>query len=282
MPQITKAMNTALAALAIGAVAVTAGPAAAQTRGGGHGGHGGYGGHGGFAHGGFAGRGGHGYYGGGYRGYGGHGGGWGYGWPYAYGWYGAAPWAWAPYSYGYAYPYAYSYYDQYDDYVEPDADYAPPPPPPRAAPAPAYRPAAAPRPATAPRSFVLYFPFDSSELTGEAKKIVDDAARYDAAHPDAKATIVGYTDASGSEGYNQALSEHRSQIVREALQADGVQGDSIDMAWRGKHDLAVQTPDGVREPANRRVTIVIKSGADTLAGGRQPYAGDDEVEDDSR
>jgi hypothetical protein len=27
--------------------------------------------------------------------------------------------------------------------------------------------------------------------------------------------------------------------------------------WKGKTDLAVQTPDGVREPLNRRATITL-------------------------
>ncbi|QUD88902.1 OmpA family protein [Phenylobacterium montanum] len=274
----SRTINLTLAALALGAAAAAAQPAAAQDRHGGHfgGPHGGgaYAPHGGYRggyQGGYRG----GYYGGGYRFHGGYPGWRGYGWPYGYGWYGYAPWAWyapAPY-YGY-----YGWYDDYEDYA-PEVDYGaePPPPPPPAQPAPERAP---PRAAAAEtKSFVLYFPFDSSELTAEARHIVDDAARYSAARPGSRATIVGYTDAAGSESYNQALSERRSQVVREALQADGVAGESVDAAWRGERDQAVRTPDGAREPANRRVTIVIKSGSDRLAGGR-PYASDDEVDDE--
>jgi outer membrane protein OmpA-like peptidoglycan-associated protein len=222
-----------------------------QPGGGGRGGYAGPRGGGGY-------RGGYGGYRGGYGGYRGGYGGWapfgfglGLGYGYGYGW---APWGYYPAApYYYAPPYV---YDDYDDYEEP----APPPPPPayyRAPPAEAQPEAPAPRVRTA-KSFIVYFPFDRDALTEPAKKVVDEAARYAAAAPGAKTTIVGYTDAAGSEGYNQALSERRSQVVRETLLADGLQNPTIDMAWKGKHDLAVKTPDGVKEPYNRRVTIVVR------------------------
>jgi hypothetical protein len=31
------------------------------------------------------------------------------------------------------------------------------------------------------------------------------------------------------------------------------------MDWKGKHDLAVETGDQVKEPLNRRVTILIEA-----------------------
>jgi outer membrane protein OmpA-like peptidoglycan-associated protein len=57
--------------------------------------------------------------------------------------------------------------------------------------------------------------------------------------------------------YNVRLSERRAKVVADALVALGVQQSILSVDWKGKTDLAVQTPDGVREPLNRRATITI-------------------------
>ena len=51
------------------------------------------------------------------------------------------------------------------------------------------------------------------------------------------------------------LSEKRSNAVSKALQARGVPADLITTSNSGESVLLVDTPDGVREPANRRVEI---------------------------
>jgi outer membrane protein OmpA-like peptidoglycan-associated protein len=243
-------MKSALAAVALAAAALASDAAVAQPHGGGHLG---------------VWRGGPGRAYGGYHGYRGYGGYRGFGGPYWYGFYGWAPWGW--------YPYAPYYPDYDDDYVYPP----PPPPPPPYYPPPPPRyvrppPAPAPHAAATPKAFVVYFPFDRADLTPQAKEVIEDATHYAAQWPDARTTIVGYTDAAGSEGYNQSLSEQRSQAVREALVADGLRAGSVEMDWKGKHDQAVQTPDGVKEPANRRVTIVVRSASDP--DDAQPDAGE--------
>ena len=67
----------------------------------------------------------------------------------------------------------------------------------------------------------------------------------------------GYTDTSGSAGYNQRLSERRANAVANALESASVCRVAT---WRSAvaviNDLRVPTPDGVREPQNRRVEIV--------------------------
>ena len=68
--------------------------------------------------------------------------------------------------------------------------------------------------------------------------------------------VTGYADTSGSAGYNQRLSERRAQQVAHALAQLGVPGNAMAIAGHGENDLAVPTPDGVREPRNRRVAVV--------------------------
>ena len=68
--------------------------------------------------------------------------------------------------------------------------------------------------------------------------------------------VTGYTDLSGSAGYNQRLSERRANAVAAALERLGVARGDMVVAGRGMNDPRVPTPPGVREPQNRRVEIV--------------------------
>ncbi|HEV3176989.1 MAG TPA: OmpW family outer membrane protein [Stellaceae bacterium] len=133
----------------------------------------------------------------------------------------------------------------------------PPPPPPAAAPVPAAAPAVVPPPPTPVRQFTVYFEFDKSDLTPEGSKVVQDAAASYKETGSARIAVTGYTDLSGTQQYNLGLSKRRADTVRAALVRQGVPDDAISEAWRGKQDPAVPTPDGVREPRNRRVEIVI-------------------------
>ena len=47
----------------------------------------------------------------------------------------------------------------------------------------------------------------------------------------------------------------RANSVRDALIQRGVPAENITVESRGETQLMVQTPDGVREPANRRVEV---------------------------
>lgn len=69
--------------------------------------------------------------------------------------------------------------------------------------------------------------------------------------------VVGHTDSSGAPAYNQALSDQRASVVRDALIARGIAAGSISTQARGEGDLARPTADGVREPLNRRTALTI-------------------------
>jgi len=70
--------------------------------------------------------------------------------------------------------------------------------------------------------------------------------------------VVGHTDTSGSDAYNDPLSRRRAEAVRDGLASAGVDTGAVEMDWKGKHDPEVATADGVKEPRNRRVTILVE------------------------
>ena len=125
-----------------------------------------------------------------------------------------------------------------------------------AKPAPA---AAAPPPKPDPKSWVAYFDFDAAKITPAARQLIVEAATYSMQFAKARVTITGYTDRAGSAKYNDKLAGLRADQVAMALMDQWVSANAIRIRVKGESDPAVATPDGKREPANRRVMIKVES-----------------------
>ena len=123
-------------------------------------------------------------------------------------------------------------------------------------------PTAAPPPppaaAVAPPSFMVFFDWDRSNLSQQALNTIKQAAAAFKSKGNARITATGHTDTSGPEAYNMALSLRRANAVKDALVREGVPAQAITVIGRGEQGLLVQTGDGVREPQNRRVEIVVQ------------------------
>ena len=130
------------------------------------------------------------------------------------------------------------------------ASCVPVPPPPAPPPGPV---AAAPAGA---RVFTVYFDWNRSAVGPQAMAILQQAAAVYRAGGVVSVQVTGYADTSGSVRYNQRLSERRAKSVAHALVQLGVPPQTVVFGGAGENNLAVPTPDGVREPRNRRVTIV--------------------------
>lgn len=68
----------------------------------------------------------------------------------------------------------------------------------------------------------IHFDFDQSTLTKEAQVILKRNIQILKENPKAKVRIAGYTSASGTEEYNQKLSERRAKAVKDYLVEEGV------------------------------------------------------------
>jgi outer membrane protein OmpA-like peptidoglycan-associated protein len=129
--------------------------------------------------------------------------------------------------------------------------FGPPPPPPVAAPAAPPAP-----PVVARKVFLVFFDWDRATITADGMQIIQQAAAAYRSGAPVRLEVTGYTDRSGSPGYNQRLSERRAQAVAAALARLGVPRNDMAVSGRGENDNRVPTADGVREPQNRRVEIV--------------------------
>ena len=128
---------------------------------------------------------------------------------------------------------------------------AAPPPVPVVAPA----PAAAPAPA---RTFLVFFDFDRADLTDRARAIIAEAATNAGRVGTTRIEIAGHADRSGTPQYNQALSERRAAAVAAELERRGIARSAMTVQAFGESRPLVPTADGVREPQNRRVEIVLR------------------------
>jgi len=139
----------------------------------------------------------------------------------------------------------------------------PPPPPPPNVPAPYVEPAPPPPPAVVlpARQFMVFFDFDKSNLTQEAREIVTAAVKTAKDRGAVRIIVTGHTDTVGSLRYNQALSERRANSVKTEMVKQGMDGTMIATVGKSFTDPLVQTGPGVREPQNRRAVIDIGSGA---------------------
>ena len=136
---------------------------------------------------------------------------------------------------------------------------------PAAAPVPRPSPAAAPAPqpvvpgaAIPARTYLVFFDWDSADLTPRARDIIAEAVRNSAHVPHTRIEVTGHADRTGTAHGNQVLSLRRAQVVASELERWGVPGAAIDIHAAGDRRPLVPTASGIRQAENRRVEIVYR------------------------
>lgn len=132
--------------------------------------------------------------------------------------------------------------------------FGPPPPPPPPAPVPPAPPAPPPPPVR--QVYLVFFDWDRYNITPEGYAVIRQAAAHFHAGAPVQIEVTGYTDLSGSPGYNKRLSLRRANAVAVALERQGVPRNDMIIRGLGESNPRVPTAQGVREPQNRRVEIV--------------------------
>ena len=93
----------------------------------------------------------------------------------------------------------------------------------------------------------------------EADKYYTEAVNYLKQNEDARLSIMGHTDATGSIVYNQALGYRRAQSLRNYFESKGIQTNRIIIESKGEKEPADNnnTIDG--RTKNRRTEITINN-----------------------
>jgi outer membrane protein OmpA-like peptidoglycan-associated protein len=108
------------------------------------------------------------------------------------------------------------------------------------------------------RTYLVFFDWNSADLSPRAHDIVAEAVRNSARLPHTRIEVTGHADRTGSERVNQALSERRAQAVAADMEKRGVSASDIDIHAAGDTKPLVPTAAGVRQRENRRVEIVYR------------------------
>ena len=108
--------------------------------------------------------------------------------------------------------------------------------------------------AAAPDGYIVYFDFNSAQLSATGAAVVADAIKYLKSHNGKAVSLTGHTDTSGDSAYNERLARKRVDAVRAAFAAAGVDAVNASAGF-GENRLSVKTADGVKQALNRRVEI---------------------------
>ena len=101
------------------------------------------------------------------------------------------------------------------------------------------------------------FETDSADLNPAFEPSIAKLADVLAKYNETEATIVGYTDSTGSEAYNQQLSERRAWAVRDVLERDGVPAYRLVAEGRGESSPRADNSTVRGRQLNRRVEILV-------------------------
>ncbi len=111
--------------------------------------------------------------------------------------------------------------------------------------------------AASPDAFTIFFNFDSADLLPDQAKTLNAIAAASKIGKQVRLVVSGHSDRAGPKGYNLILSRLRALRIENALLRHGVPHDLIAITARGEAQPRVATPDGTREPRNRRVEIIL-------------------------
>jgi peptidoglycan-associated lipoprotein len=103
----------------------------------------------------------------------------------------------------------------------------------------------------------VFFAFDKSDITPEAKQILQKQADWLKKYPNVTVTVEGHCDERGTREYNLALGERRANAVKNVLVALGIPTNRVSTISYGKERPAVVGSNEAAWAQNRRgVTTV--------------------------
>ncbi|NTU76395.1 MAG: peptidoglycan-associated lipoprotein Pal [Alphaproteobacteria bacterium] len=103
----------------------------------------------------------------------------------------------------------------------------------------------------------VFYGFDKSDLTAEARATLDRQAAWLKKYPSVKVTMEGHADERGTREYNLALGERRATAAKNYLVAAGITSDRVKTVSYGKERPAVLGSNETAWAQNRRAVTVV-------------------------
>lgn len=99
---------------------------------------------------------------------------------------------------------------------------------------------------------IVYFDFDKSDIKPEFQSALNEIAGIMKENTDLSLTVSGYCDERGTEAYNLALGERRSNSARDFLVSAGIPADRISTRSYGEENPVADCHDESCWSKNRR------------------------------
>ena len=103
----------------------------------------------------------------------------------------------------------------------------------------------------------ILFGFDQADLSTQAKSNLDQLVNILNEYPDTDIELQGHTDSSGSEAYNQTLSERRAGAVSSYLASKGINNTRLNIKGFGETMPKYDNDSEEGRAQNRRVEFLI-------------------------
>jgi outer membrane protein OmpA-like peptidoglycan-associated protein len=103
----------------------------------------------------------------------------------------------------------------------------------------------------------VLFETNSFVLKPGARESLAKVAGIFLAYPDLRLEVDGHTDSTGSDSYNQQLSEKRAASVRDYLTQQGIPISSVLIQGFGKTQPVASNATAAGRRQNRRVELVV-------------------------
>ncbi len=103
---------------------------------------------------------------------------------------------------------------------------------------------------------VIYFEFDSSDVTADARDIISAHAQNLSQNANLSVVLEGHADERGTREYNVALGERRAKAVKQLLVVQGVLGSQVQVISFGEERPAAVGHDESAWSLNRRVEML--------------------------
>ncbi len=104
--------------------------------------------------------------------------------------------------------------------------------------------------------YTIYFDFDKSNLTNEAKSLLKKNAEWLKNNPGVRLQVEGHCDVRGSIEYNLGLGERRAKAAVQYLKSLGITGDRLSVISYGKERPIAMGDSEADHAKNRRANFV--------------------------
>jgi len=103
----------------------------------------------------------------------------------------------------------------------------------------------------------VYFDFDKATIKPEGKVVLNEAAALLQKHERVVVEVAGHTDSTGSDEYNQGLSERRANAVKQYLTEQGVTATRLSARGYGEAQPVASNDTKEGRAENRRVELIV-------------------------